>query len=108
MEQATSQTTSATTNKSEVAFDRAVWVASKGVKDKTNARFPMLDSAQALLSKGMTQDKVLEILGEPDSRSEARWAYIVRPDVQFSHAHDILVIGFANGKVTEFGWSSNG
>jgi len=91
----------------DAPFDRAVWDANKGVRDKTNARDSMLDTAKELLAVGMTHDEVVAALGEPDSRSDKRFAYVIGPNAGVTYSVQLLVVLFEDGKITEFGRSSS-
>lgn len=82
-------------------FDRAEWVANRGVFDETNTRRDMVGAAVAQISKGMSEADVLKALGEPDDQFETRWRYSTGPRRGFETDEGVLVVEFANGGVTE-------
>ena len=82
-------------------FDRDTWIANKGVFDETNNRRDMLGGALEQVSAGMSEAEVIAALGEPDDRFEDMWRYSGGPRLGFDTDELVLVVLFADGKVTE-------
>lgn len=58
------------------AFDKSVWLENAGNESKNNPRAQMLNPImEDLLKAGMGREEVHELLGPPDSKTEARDMY---------------------------------
>ena len=82
------------------AYDRELWIAQSGVDPLRNRRAPMLPEVEKRLRLGMATEEVLDLLGPPDARSDARFTYEL--GVRIIDYDSFLIEFDADGRVT--GW----
>ncbi|NJM34238.1 MAG: hypothetical protein HC850_05440 [Rhodomicrobium sp.] len=79
-------------------FQSDAWKAQRGSFAIDNPRQRMLRGAEALLQPGMTEDQVLALLGEPESRENDRWRYGVGA-LGFGVDLSFLIVEFSDGRL---------
>jgi hypothetical protein len=84
---------------SRTEFDSDKWKSWKMTEDKMTLRWDMVhDLQQQHELDGMTEDQVIELLGQPASKDEIEWTYdlgMARRGIDSG----ILSLTFENGKV---------
>ncbi len=76
------------------SFDSDKW--------KTNSKFDRENEVHNLIDRkllaNLTEERVVELLGNPDSKEGTHWDYEIRPE---NASFETLFVWFENGKVTK-------
>jgi outer membrane protein assembly factor BamE (lipoprotein component of BamABCDE complex) len=83
-------------------FDKDRWAAEAQAKPSENKRSLMTKDLEKRLRQGMSEDEIIALMGQPDSRRDTRFIYNLGTP-GFGVDYDHYVIEFdANHKVTRY------
>ncbi len=78
-------------------FDSEAWKAQRGVDETNMTRYAMVSSLERELHPGMPRERVLELLGPPDSSAEDGSADTYLLGIGFSPDPQYLKLTYKNG-----------